>query len=295
MSELARSIAGGLTQFSPKQTRIKVAKLDALIDVAAKMQEWPLLEQAVDAKIDEQREFVRWWDRTFGGRHRPPGGAVVAGRGLQDGSLDSESGISKQQVSRWRKALAKTDRYRAQLILAAYRKANLSPADNHRAEGTGENEWFTPAQYIAAARDVMGEIDLDPATHPIAQETIQAAHFYTKADDGLRKPWNGRVWLNPPYAPPLIGQFVEKLVDEYVSGRVKQAILLTHNYTDTAWFHLAAASASRLCFTRGRIRFVDVDGEECSPTQGQAFFYYGPAFAEFSEIFAEFGLAVCRA
>jgi hypothetical protein len=41
-----------------------------------------------------------------------------------------------------------------------YRTAELMPAENHRAEGTGENEWFTPAQYIEAARAVMGEIDL---------------------------------------------------------------------------------------------------------------------------------------
>jgi phage N-6-adenine-methyltransferase len=155
--------------------------------------------------------------------------------------------------------------------------------------GTGDNEWFTPAQYIRAARDVMGGIDLDPATHPLAQETVQATGFFTADNDGLDKQWRGRIWLNPPYAQPLIAQFIEKLVGEVSAGRVVQAILLTHNYTDTAWFHQAEAAADLLCFTRGRIKFIDADGDECAPTQGQAFFYYGPQVELFRDVFSRFG------
>jgi DNA N-6-adenine-methyltransferase (Dam)/Protein of unknown function (DUF3102) len=104
-------------------------------------------------------------------------------------------------------------------------------------EGTGENEWFTPAEYIEAARAVMGGIDLDPATSVKAQEVVQAEKFYTKKDDGRKHEWHGRVWLNPPYAQPFIAQFVHKLCEERVAGRVTAAIALTHNYTDTTWFH----------------------------------------------------------
>jgi hypothetical protein len=56
-------------------------------------------------------------------------------------------------------------------------KADLAPAENHRAEGTGASEWLTPARCIAAGRVVMGDIDLDPATHPIAQQAIKAARY----------------------------------------------------------------------------------------------------------------------
>jgi hypothetical protein len=119
--------------------------------------------------------------------------------------------------------------------------------------------------------------------------TVRAATFFTAADSGLVRPWHGRVWLNPPYVQPLIAQFIDKLVGEVSARHVEQAILLTHNYTDTAWFHQAEAAADLLCFTRGRIKFIDADGDECAPTQGQAFFYYGPHGDRFREIFGQFG------
>src|SRR5262245_13067731 len=39
-------------------------------------------------------------------------------------------------------------------------------------------EWYTPPQYIAAARAVLGAIDLDPASSEIAQTTVQAGAFF---------------------------------------------------------------------------------------------------------------------
>jgi hypothetical protein len=46
-----------------------------------------------------------------------------------------------------------------------------------RVQCTGEQEWYTPQPYIDAAREVLGTIDLDPATSLQAQERIQAARF----------------------------------------------------------------------------------------------------------------------
>jgi hypothetical protein len=77
-----------------------------------------------------------------------------------------------------------------------------------RTLGTGEYEWYTPPKYIELARAVLGEIDLDPASSEKAQEAVRAKRYFTAADQGLRHEWRGRVWLNPPYAQPLIGQFV---------------------------------------------------------------------------------------
>lgn len=278
---------------APLGTKAAIAKAEALLQYAIKVKDWPLVEAAIDEKIAEQGKFVGDWEEAVTVRHRPGrGGAdeLSAERGVISlAQAEASTGISHQQVSRWRKQLADAGKYRAQQLLAAYRKAGLEPDANHRAEGTGENEWFTPAQYIEAARDVMGGIDLDPATHAVAQETVQATHFFTAAENGLAQEWHGRVWLNPPYVQPLIARFAEKLVAEVSARRIEQAIMLTHNYTDTAWFHHAEAAADLICFTRGRIAFVDIDGAACSPTQGQAFFYYGAQGELFREVFCHFG------
>ena len=120
---------------------------------------------------------------------------------------------------------------------------------------------------------MLGEIDLDPASHVLAQPTVRAKTFFTAADNGLEQPWFGRVWLNPPYGRTLLQPFVDKLMSEYASGAVSQAILLTHSYTDLAWFHAAARTAGAICFPRGRIQFVAPSGDVCAQMQPQAFFY----------------------
>lgn len=153
--------------------------------------------------------------------------------------------------------------------------------------GTGNNEWYTPGEYIELARSVMGKIDLDPASSAVAQEVVRAERWFSEEQNGLVQKWGGRVWLNPPYAQPAIEHFITKLCTELPS--LEEAIVLTHNYTDTAWFHSAANNAKSICFTRGRIRFVDAQGNLAAPTQGQAFFYFGEKPGRFADIFKEVG------
>lgn len=160
----------------------------------------------------------------------------------------------------------------------------------HVMHNSGDNEWYTPPEYIEAARRVMGGIDLDPASSDKANETVGASKYYTTDDDGLRHSWRGRVWMNPPYSQPLIGLFCSGLRSELESGAVTQAITLTNNATETAWFADLLANAAAVCFIRGRVRFLDRDGNATgAPLQGQAVVYSGPNIDGFAREFGKFG------
>lgn len=161
---------------------------------------------------------------------------------------------------------------------------------------TGEVEWYTPRLYLDAAIAVMGAIDLDPASSEAAQDHVRATRYFTRQDDGLAQQWHGRVFLNPPYAMPFVREFAAKMVTAYVDGDMDEGILLTNNATDTEWFHMAARACAAICFTRGRISFLQArDGElleKTAPTHGQAFFYFGPNDHTFEKVFSQHGIVL---
>ena len=164
----------------------------------------------------------------------------------------------------------------------------------HVANNSGENEWYTPPAFTAAAREVMGGIDLDPASCETANANVQAAQFYTASDNGLEQPWSGRVWMNPPYAQPLIAEFCGSLIKHIACQTVTQACVLVNNGTETAWGQQLIANASAVCFPKSRIRFIDKEGKPSgAPLQGPMICYFGASVDEFSREFSKFG-AVLR-
>lgn len=156
----------------------------------------------------------------------------------------------------------------------------------------GNNDWYTPAEYLEAARKVMNGIDLDPASSDLAQKVVQAKEYYTVERCGLNQPWNGKVWLNPPFSMPLIEQFTDKLLAEWRAGNIDQAIVITNNATDTGWFHSLLSESKLACLTKGRVKFYSPANEGMAPRQGQAFFYLGDQPEQFVKTFSSFGLVI---
>src|SRR5262245_48010266 len=168
--------------------------------------------------------------------------------------------------------------------------AAIDAARIGRTEGGGSGEWFTPEPILEIARSVMGRFDLDPCSCAEAQANVRAARFFCKEEDGLARPWAGRIWLNAPYSAPLHSGFIEKLIAERAAERVTEAIALTLNSNDANWYQQAAAACNALCLPRGRIKFIAPDGLECeSPKQANTFFYFGSQVAKFAARFSPLG------
>jgi ParB family chromosome partitioning protein len=173
------------------------------------------------------------------------------------------------------------------------KKGSISDKSNpHVSNNSGENEWYTPAQFVDAARSVMGGFDLDPASSEVANRTVKAERIFTAQDDGLLQKWPiGRIWMNPPYAQPLMGQFASKFASEIRKG--SEGVVLVNNATETAWFQEISGVCAAICFPKTRIRFLDPEGNASgTPLQGQAIIYCGPNVDAFEEIFAAFGLVL---
>lgn len=175
-------------------------------------------------------------------------------------------------------------------ITARQVEAAIERRSPHVANNSGENEWYTPRRIIELARSVMGGIDFDPASCELANESIQATEYRTKENSGLEGHWRGRVWMNPPYAQPLIAQFCEKAADEWMQSRIEQACVLVNNGTETAWGQGLLKTACAVCFPASRIRFIDKDGKPSgAPLQGQMIIYFGGYTGVFAEKFRELG------
>ena len=154
-------------------------------------------------------------------------------------------------------------------------------------------EWFTPSIFIEAARNVLGKIDLDPASCQTANETVKAVRFFNKEANGLKRDWKGNVFVNPPYGRTGQTDWTKKMVEEYTRGNVKEAIILVNSATGNKWFQKLWEYP--ICYPNRRIKFVSGDNAvKHSPTHSNAFAYLGNNEEKFIEEFKQFGPVVKR-
>lgn len=154
-------------------------------------------------------------------------------------------------------------------------------------------EWFSPIEYVDAARRVMGKIDLDPASCKSANERIKAKKYFDSNKDGLKQKWSGKVFLNPPYGRTGQSDWSKKLIKEYQAGNVEEAIMLVNSATGNKWFQ--PLWEYPICFVSRRIKFVSADNvAKHSPTHSNAFVYFGKNEDKFVKEFSNFGAVVKR-
>ncbi|MEQ8927930.1 MAG: DNA N-6-adenine-methyltransferase, partial [Fulvivirga sp.] len=158
--------------------------------------------------------------------------------------------------------------------------------------------WFTPKVYTDMAREVMGEIDLDPFSNAYANQRIKAKRYFDSESDAFRQTWfkkQGRVFMNPPYGRKIVDAAVELFLSNWNSKKISQGIVLVNNATETRWFQALLHESAALCLPHHRIAFENDDGKNISGnTRGQAFLYYGENTSRFSDIFSQIGVALIK-
>lgn len=174
-------------------------------------------------------------------------------------------------------------------------------------------EYYTPPEWTAAAREVMGGIDLDPASCEFANQWIGATHIFTKKTDGLQQEWHGRVWMNHPFHRgetackakckkltcqrrghhitediPGNADWINKLLTEYQAGRVTEAVIICYCSSSETWFKPLLQQPQ--CFPDGRVHYIGEDGKKVQGnTKGSVITYFGPNVAKFAEVFGKLG------
>ncbi len=161
-------------------------------------------------------------------------------------------------------------------------------------QDSGNSEWFTPPFIIEAAREVMGRIDLDPASCEEANAIVKAERYYNEIENGLLMSWYsetlGRtLWLNHPFNRKTNGDWIEKLVSGFRYGYFGQACCITYAATSEEWFRPLLAYPQ--CFLHGRTNYLDpvtlkpVKGV----TKGSVVTYLGANVEKFATVFSRLG------
>lgn len=126
------------------------------------------------------------------------------------------------------------------------KQSRFAGIGGHHSHKAGTVEWLTPIEIIGA----LGPFDLDPCVPVEGQPWPTAARTFSRRENGLLQQWNGRTWLNPPYANGIIEKWLARMADHNHGT----ALIFARTETD-AFFRFVWERATALLFMRGRINF----------------------------------------
>tara|TARA_R110000803_G_scaffold28011_8_gene65108 strand:- start:650 stop:1171 length:522 start_codon:yes stop_codon:yes gene_type:complete len=162
---------------------------------------------------------------------------------------------------------------------------------------SANQDWCTPPWVIAMARNVMGSIDLDPASSWEANAIVDAKDYF--ATFGLEQAWAvgqpGNVWCNPPYGKvggkSGAGIWLTRMRKAYASKEIKQGMILLNASIGDAWFR--EVWHHPVVLLHKRLRFSRPDGTPGpSPTKGNALVYFGRRQEKFRRVMGMYGKVV---
>lgn len=122
------------------------------------------------------------------------------------------------------------------------------------------DEWYTPPHVFRALGCAF---DLDVASPGPTVTPWIPAHRFIDADS-LSEPWEGFIWMNPPFGPR--NGIVPWLQRFFAHGN---GIALTPDRTSAPWWQQFAPRADLILFVSPKLKFIGADGRPgTSPAQG---------------------------
>ena len=159
------------------------------------------------------------------------------------------------------------------------------------------DEWGTPGYILTMAKQVLGRIDLDPASSEEFNRTVQARTYLTKADNGLSCPWpvGCTVWLNPPGGKLGNRSMSQLFWDRLIRHPFSHAIYMGFSLEQLQTTQRSSKSIMdfTFCVPRKRICFVDAQGRPGPAPSHSNVIVYLPGSLDrtelFRKVFAELG------
>lgn len=179
---------------------------------------------------------------------------------------------------------------------------------------SGDVEYYTDPRITQAAHEMMGHIDLDPASSARANKSVQAHRWFGPEENSLGRHWDGNVWLNHPFGraePPCPpdctrkhvhhsieyfgnAAWIRKLVQERQAGHSYQSLNITYACTSEKWFQPLMEFPQ--CFLCPRTNYYLPNGSiKKGVTKGSVITYMGPHVPLFVAEFSRFGVVKVKA
>lgn len=157
------------------------------------------------------------------------------------------------------------------------------------------DDWYTPQRILELVKQVLGAIDLDPASSCEANLSVEASTYYNEAQDGLTCTWQpgSSVFLNPPGGKvgnkSKAGLFWKKLMEYREAGSLKDAVFLAFSVEalqSTQRKGCPPIAAFPFCVPAKRIAFVPADGSKKTAPSHSNMIVYVPGTVDRTELFA---------
>lgn len=131
-------------------------------------------------------------------------------------------------------------------------------------------EWYTPASVFQSMGGGLFDLDVCSPPRELVPWIPARRAFVLPEHDGLREPWDGMVWMNPPFGAG-IGKWVARFTNH------GNGVALLPNRADAAWWQGAAEGTDVIRVLRGRTAFIPGAGAAWSeaPPFGCALFGVG--------------------